>query len=42
MDIIDFRKCIDAERFLEILDSCLRTLEDLREEVRQEIYYDEL
>lgn len=41
-DIIELHKCADPEKFLEILDDCIQTLEDLRERVRQEIYYDEL
>lgn len=41
-DIIELHKCIDPERFIEILDDSIQTLEDLREKVRQEIYYDEL
>lgn len=41
-DIIELHKCIEPEKFLDILDDCIQTLEDLREQVRQEIYYDEL
>jgi hypothetical protein len=41
-ETIDLHKCIEPEKFIEILDDCIQTLEDMREKVRQEIYYDEL
>lgn len=41
-ETINLHKCIEPEKFIEILDDCIQTLEDMREKVRQEIYYDEL
>lgn len=41
-DIIDVYKCVDPEKFLDILDESIQSLKDLREKIRQEIYYDEL
>ena len=41
-EIIEFHKCIEPEKFIDILDNCIQTLEDMREKVRQEVYYDEL
>lgn len=42
MEVIEMQKCINAESFLEILDTCIETLNVLRERVRKEIYYVEL
>lgn len=42
MGIIEIKKCTDAEQFLEMVDDCIQTLQELREKIRQEIYYDEL
>lgn len=42
MDIIELHKCVEPEKFLDILDDCIESLEALREKIRQEIYYDEL
>ena len=42
MEIIELYKCVDLERFLDILDESIQSLEDLRSKIRQEIYYDEL
>ena len=41
-NVITLHKCIDTERFIEILDESIYELEQLREKLRQEIYYDEL
>lgn len=42
IDVIELHKCIDPEKFIEILDDSIQTLKDLREKVRRETYYDEL
>lgn len=41
-EILELHKCIDADKFIEIIDEFIQALEDMREKVRQEIYYDEL
>lgn len=42
MDYIDLQKCTNPEKFLEIIDDCIEQLSQLREKIRQEVYYDEL
>ena len=42
MDIIEIHKYFEAESLLEILDTCIETMDVLREKIRKEIYYDEL
>lgn len=41
-EIIELHKCVEPEKFLDILDDCIQTLSEMREKIRQEIYYDEL
>ncbi len=42
MDVVEIEKYNVEEKFLDILDDCISKLETIREQVRQEIYYDEL
>jgi len=42
MEEITINKCTNPENFLEILDDCIEYFQKLREQIRQEIYYDEL
>ena len=42
MEIIKIKKCTEPEKFLEMIDDCIQTLKELREKVRQEIYYERI
>lgn len=40
-DLIKIQKCVDAKQFIEMINDCIETLEDLKESLLKEIYYDE-
>lgn len=42
MDEIKLYACSEPEKFIEILNECIETLEELKEKIIQEVYYDEL
>lgn len=42
MEIIEVQKCTEPEKFLEMIDDCIQSLQELREKVRQEIYYNDI
>lgn len=39
---INIEKCTDKELFLEMIDDAIHSLQLIREQLIQEIYYDEL
>ncbi len=39
MEIIEVQKCTEPEKFIEMIDDCIQSLQELREKIRQEIYY---
>ena len=38
---INIEKCADAKEFIEMINDCIETLENLKESLLKEIYYDE-
>lgn len=38
---INNKKYIDTKGFIEIINDCIETLEDLKDKLLKEIYYDE-
>ena len=42
MENIEIQKCEYPEKFLEIIDNSIQYLQQLREKIRQEVFYDEL
>lgn len=42
MDEIKLLKCGEPQKMIEMLNDCIETLEELKEKIMQEIYYDEL
>lgn len=42
IDFVDMQKTIDPEKVIDVLDFCLDQISQVREKIRQELYYDEL